>query len=514
MKSCFGYVRVSTQKQGEGVSLDAQRDAIFAFAARNNITITEWFEEKETAAKSGRPIFLSMMKQLMRRKAEGVVLHKVDRGARNLADWAKFAELADNGIDVHFATETLDFKSRGGRLTADIQAVIAADYIRNLREETLKGMVGRLKQGIYPFGAPLGYQNNGKGKVKTIDPVKGPLVKRLFELYASGQHSLHSLVPISHTLGLRNNRGNLITKSGVEKILQNPFYCGLMRVKTMHMTYRGSHEPLISASLFETVQAVRAGKSGKKITKHLHTYRGLFACGVCGSAMIAEVQKGYVYYRCHTSGCDTKTIREEQLEGSIASTLHHASLDAVSEDITDECMAVWFEAHLKADDTAPLRLRLAQVEERLERLMDALIDRLIDGESYAERKHALLIEQVSLEEKLNAASSRSNDPEHLRAFLELMKTLPQLYEAAEKDEKRQIVELATSNRTVCGRNVCVEPADWLMVEPKAVAVSEGDPRHTTPRSSPDLISERIDVLLRAATSEETRKLKQIRTNCG
>ena len=74
----------------------------------------------------------------MKRKAEGVVLHKVDRGARNLADWAKFAELADAGIDVHFATEALDFRSRGGRLTADIQAVIASDFIRNLRKRHSK----------------------------------------------------------------------------------------------------------------------------------------------------------------------------------------------------------------------------------------------------------------------------------------------------------------------------------------------------------------------------------------
>ena len=54
MKKCFGYVRVSTLKQGEGVSLDAQRDAIDAYAQRNDILVTRWFEEKVTAAKSGR----------------------------------------------------------------------------------------------------------------------------------------------------------------------------------------------------------------------------------------------------------------------------------------------------------------------------------------------------------------------------------------------------------------------------------------------------------------------------
>ncbi len=56
MKNCFGYVRVSTLKQGDGVSLEAQRDAIEAYAEKNDILITRWFEEKVTAAKMGRPV--------------------------------------------------------------------------------------------------------------------------------------------------------------------------------------------------------------------------------------------------------------------------------------------------------------------------------------------------------------------------------------------------------------------------------------------------------------------------
>lgn len=164
MKTCFGYIRVSTQKQGEGVSLDAQKDAIQAFAHGKDLTITKWFEEKQTAAKGGRPIFNQMLTQLKRGAASGVIIHKIDRSARNLRDWAMLSELPDAGISVYVATESLDYTSRGGRLTADIQAVIAADYIRNLREEIIKGLHGRLKQGLYPFKAPVGYLDQGKGK--------------------------------------------------------------------------------------------------------------------------------------------------------------------------------------------------------------------------------------------------------------------------------------------------------------------------------------------------------------
>src|SRR5579864_4765278 len=143
MSQYFGYIRVSTVKQGEhGVSLQQQREAIERYAQRNNCKVIQWFEEQETAAKRGRPVFSEMMKLLRRGKARGVIIHKIDRSARNLRDWADLGELIDHGIDVYFVNESLDLHSRGGRLSADIQAVVASDYIRNLREEAKKGFYG------------------------------------------------------------------------------------------------------------------------------------------------------------------------------------------------------------------------------------------------------------------------------------------------------------------------------------------------------------------------------------
>ena len=135
MKKVYGYIRVSTVKQGTGVSLQEQKEAIIRYAEKHDLKIVQWFEELETAAKQGRPFFTKMMKLLQTRKADGVIIHKIDRSARNLKDWAALGDLIDAGVDVHFAHESLDMDTRGGRLAADIQAVIASDYIRNLRDE-------------------------------------------------------------------------------------------------------------------------------------------------------------------------------------------------------------------------------------------------------------------------------------------------------------------------------------------------------------------------------------------
>jgi DNA invertase Pin-like site-specific DNA recombinase len=255
-----------------------------------------------------------MVRQLRQRKAQGLVIHKIDRSARNFADWAKIGELSDSGIAIHFATETLDFRSRGGRLTADIQAVIAADYIRNLREECIKGLNGRLKQGLYPFRAPIGYLDNGRGNPKTPDPVRAKLIRELFTLYASGRYSLISLQSEMDRLGLRNYGGNSLSINGIVTVLDNPFYSGLIRIKRTGKTYPGIHKKIISAALFERTQDVRAGRSIKRNTKHNHTYRGMFRCALCKSSMIPELQKGHVYYRCQRPDCPTKTVREEVID--------------------------------------------------------------------------------------------------------------------------------------------------------------------------------------------------------
>src|SRR5438045_2795676 len=105
-KSYFSYVRVSTQRQGNlSTSLAEQQDAIERYAQRFNLQISKQYEERETAAKTGRPVFLDMLKDLKRGRARGLIVHKIDRSARNLKDWADLGSLIDQGIEVHFANE-------------------------------------------------------------------------------------------------------------------------------------------------------------------------------------------------------------------------------------------------------------------------------------------------------------------------------------------------------------------------------------------------------------------------
>jgi site-specific DNA recombinase len=459
MSRVFGYIRVSTIKQGQqGVSLQEQRSAIERYAEGNDHTIITWFEEQETAAKRGRPIFTKMLKELRGGKVDGVIIHKIDRSARNLKDWADLGQLIDGGVEVHFAHESLDLHSRGGRLSADIQAVIAADFIRNLREETRKGFYGRLKQGLYPLPAPLGYIDKGRGKAKELDPVKAPLVKKAFELYSTGNLNLNDLREELHKLGLRNNTGRKISKNGLSVLLNNSFYIGIIRLRSTGETFQGVHTPLITSILFNRVQAILSGKYNKKIRKHDFLFRRLITCKNCNYSLIGEYQKGHTYYRCHTKECSTKSMREDEIESIIRKLLLQIQLtDWEATELLGKIDAskVNWEQERKSQ-IASIELHLKKLRDRLGRLTDAYLDQTIDKELFENRKHLLYMEKKEMEDTIyQIKTEKQSIPDKIKKFLELVKSISLTYENGILEEKRDILQKATSNRSVQGKNVYI-----------------------------------------------------------
>lgn len=503
----YGYIRVSTARQGERrVSLQEQRAAIERFAERNSFTIERWFEERETAAKLGRAKWAEMLTLLRRGKARGVLIHKIDRSARNLRDWADLGELIDRGVAVHFVNESLDLQSRGGRLSADIQAVVAADYIRNLREEALKGINGRLRQGILPLPAPIGYLDCGAGKPKAIDPVKGPLVRRLFEAYATGRYNLHALKDEAAKIGLRNRREGVVSINGLSTILRNPFYVGLIRIKRRREIYEGIHEPLIPKSLFDRVQAVLDGKLAARPEKHDFLFRRTVRCKTCGYALIGEKQKGFVYYRCHTSECPTTSVRETAAEAKLTPLLEVLQLYPEERTYLREKIGS-LKANWKdqaAEQRKALEFQLGQLAARRGRLADALVDGLLDRELFEERKESLFAEKGVLEERLSGLDhDGSSGVQKLADFLERLDSANSLFQSGTPEEKRELVASFTSNWMAEGKDLDFATAPEVRLVAERVENYRGRQHKDIPRTWEGILPLLIKALsIRTSASSE------------
>lgn len=478
------------------MSLLEQNDAILRYAQRQNLQLIRSFEEQETAAKLGRPVFNEMLRLLKSGKAAGVVIHKIDRGARNLKDWADLAELIDIGVEVHFANESLDLNTRGGRLSADIQAVVAADFIRNLREETKKGFYGRLKQGLYPICAPIGYLDRGGGQPKVPDPKMAGFVRDAFELYATGNFSLPRLVEEMYARGLRNRRGSKVSLNGMSTMLNNPFYVGLIRLRKSGECFSGLHAPVVSKGLFDTVQQILDGKTVARTHRHEFAFSRMIRCTLCGRTTMAETQKGKTYYRCHTRKCETKTIREDRLENELAKVFAPLRLNDEEMSYIREWFA-WARAHKHErakNEREACALQLAQIRERLSRLADAYLDGSIEKALLDERRGTLLLEEAGVKQRIQDLEA-GNDAAlaRLENYLELIQAASNLHEMTLPYEKRTLVKKLTSNFALGPENAVITLTNAAQEIANRSLVLSGSPNRGVPRTWDELLTRLVRV---------------------
>ena len=184
--------------------------------------------------------------------------------------------------------------------------------------------------------APLGYLNNKETKQIYLDEGKASLIKKTFEAYASGNHTLKNLQKIINGLGLRGRRDGLLSVSNFQYMLQNPFYYGIIRYNGEF--YNGKHEPIITKKLFDECQEVMKQKSKpqKKDKMKFFLYRGLFRCGECGFTITVDKKikpsgKSYTYYYCTKKNPNHKCsqnvfTREEKISSQINEAIQKVSL--------------------------------------------------------------------------------------------------------------------------------------------------------------------------------------------
>ncbi|MBK8204979.1 MAG: recombinase family protein [Bdellovibrionales bacterium] len=302
-KDCVLYARVSSKEQErEGYSIDAQVRLLREYAQKSSLRIIEEYIDVESAKTSSRQNFSKMLeffKLDAKLKDEShrcriLLVEKTDRLYRNIKDWTT---MDDYDLQIHLVKEgeVLGKESKSqSKFMHGIRVLMAKNYIDNLSEEVLKGMIEKARKGIYPGKAPLGYVNVECGDTKLIqvDPYYGPIIRRLFERYSTGNFSLKEITNFIEEEGLVYKKsGAKVHKSVIYTTLTNPIYYGEFLFRGEQ--YKGSHEPLISRDLFDQVQSVLKirGKNKTKIQKHNWAFQGLIRCGHCDSALTAEIKR-------------------------------------------------------------------------------------------------------------------------------------------------------------------------------------------------------------------------------
>jgi hypothetical protein len=353
--------------------------------------------------------------------------------------------------------------------------------------------------------APLGYRNIGSGKPKEPDSKTAPLVRHLFEMYSTGTTNFHGLLQEAERIGLRGRSGKQITKNGLTTLLNNPFYMGLIQIKVSGQSFIGVHEPLISKTLFQRVQDVLHGRTNTRTNRHDFLFRRRLCCKGCGYTLIGETHKGFVYYRCQTRECPTTAIRQEAAEDSFHETFLRLRL------LPDEQQYCWQEvqrlktdSHKQAEDAINgLKLKLGQIDDRLNRLTDAYIDRLVERDTFEQRKTALLAARLGTSETLAGwESGNRNVADELLKILERANTAYSAYKAGIMPEKREMVDSLTSNRVLNGKLLEITPSSPFDLIATRTQVIDGSPRRDTHRTCHLLLSRLTSLIQRKQKSQE------------
>ena len=400
------YARKSTEEDDRQVlSIEAQITELKEFAAKEKLEIVYSFQESKTAKEPGRMKFAEMLELIEKGKAEGILSWHPDRLARNSVDGGKIIHMVDCGFIKSLRFPSFWFEpTPQGLFMLNIAFGQSKYFVDNLRENVKRGLRQKIRNGVWPGWAPVGYLNNPKTRAIDVDEKKVAKVKKLFEFYAKGDQTLYSLANWCKENKLKSNNGKDLGVGAIHKVLQNIFYIGLMKFNGE--IHEGKHKPIISKKLFDKCQEVlsRRGKV-QEVRKHYFAFLGLMKCKSCGCSITGERQKGHNYYRCTKKKgiCQEKHyLREESLVEQMQNFLQKVSLSSQdTEKVLFELEKEETEAKEQAKSTVQnLKIKLGEVEKQLEKLLDVYLSEVITTEEYTLRKQKSLNEKMAVSEKI------------------------------------------------------------------------------------------------------------------
>ena len=249
-----------------------------------------------------------MLALIEKGEANGILSWHADRLARNSVDGGKIIYLLDTGKLQSLKFPTLWFENTPqGKFMLSIAFSQSKYYIDNLAENVKRGIRQKLRNGVYPNKAPIGYLNEPRTRMIEIDPKTSDLVFKAFNLYSTEKYSYVDIDRFFFEHGITNSTNKYLRMDKIRKMLRNPFYFG--NFEFGGEIYQGVHKPLISKTLFDKCQEIVKRKSKTHFNhKDEFQFLGLAKCKECGSAITAEKHFKYYpktrgkvrydYYRC------------------------------------------------------------------------------------------------------------------------------------------------------------------------------------------------------------------------
>lgn len=388
------YIRVSTQEQKlHGISLDAQKMKLIAYAKKHNLKIVEWYMDEGVSGRKlikNRPELQRMIQDAEKGEFDRIIFIKLDRFFRSIAEYHEAMKRIAPVIWTA-TEEEYDLSTANGRMLVNMKITIAemeadqgGERIKVVNE--YKTSTGQPLTGNLPFGFMITTDEQTQRKKIVKEPEEAPILTDAIEHFLTHQSKrktiiyLHAKYHVS--LSYRSLSDLLVNPMLYGGYRDNPTYC----------------ESYIDKETFDRIQVIlKRNIKERRASNRGYLFTGLLRCPDCGRALnsgyVIKKKNGkqYIYnrYRCYNRSnnraCDfSKTVFESTIEKLLLENLEQYLNDAKigSVEITD-------------GDFVP-KYNITDIHAQIDRLNYSWqTGKILTVESY-EKQHADLMEQLKL----------------------------------------------------------------------------------------------------------------------
>lgn len=481
--------RVSSDDQEE-YSPDAQNSRIRDYCDRNNLKLLHSATITESSTRGDREKFMAIIKEASKtaiklREPIAIVTDKVDRLQRGFKQQPILEKFREEGLlEYHFSSDNCVIHKHSPAKDLfmwNIAVALAQNYTDSLSDNVNRAKEQKLSRGEWIGQAPIGYLNwrddrlkrHGRGKAEIcLDPVRAPLVRTLFEKYATGCYSLAQLVKLSKEIGLTNNRGKqgALTKSHIHQLLQNPFYYGVMRVKTTGNDYPHIYEPIISKRLFEECDAIRTGmtKPHARYGRKQFLLRGLLTCANTGRLCTAQQ-----HTKTYKNGDTAMFTYLVSYDNHDQAKVHYTREEAVLEQIETALgsLTIWDPGELKdllsyisqayrgkkqeaQAHVVALHRECSEIDTKLDRLTELRLADELNRNEYLTQKGRFRLRQQEIKDLLEAYDTTDDDfTDKLNYLIELASNAVGEFRSSSFAQKRELLQYVFQNLQLDGKKL-------------------------------------------------------------
>ena len=436
-----GYIRVSSEEQSEGWSLDGQEKNIRDYAESHGYEIVQIYSDEMTGSKDNRPGFERMLIDAQNGAFKAIIVVNTSRLFRNLALARRYKDMLRNKLDIELiflSQPNVDPNDPSAFIMEGMNELFDEYYLHQLRFWTTLGKQTRARKGLWNGTIPFGYIR-GEDGVPQPHPTNAKGLQMAFEAYSSGRYTDQQIADLLNREGYltTGNWGKrLFTKDTINGVLKNTFYLG--RVKYKGDEYPGLHKPLIDQELFDKCMEARAKRRSKRRAmghlKRVYILAGIVRCHICEltlRCLATRSKNKWRYYRhmpkvrgydCAVPG---KYLRADDLESKWSEIISKIQLPQDWQYRIEKIVG-------DADEKAAILKERAQVQERLRRVTQLYRDLLIEEAEYQETRAQL---------KKQLASLIVPENRELLEAGKYLQSLAPLWEAASLEERRDITRV-------------------------------------------------------------------------